>query len=69
MTELTDRLLILLVAAGAFGSLLVGWLGGFVIPSTGGQIETVLMGALIALFVAIVIGIWIEFSNIDARTE
>lgn len=43
MTEFTDRLLILLIAAGGFGGLLVGWFGGFVIPSTGGQLETVLM--------------------------
>lgn len=69
MTEVTDRLLILLIAAGGFGSLLVGWLGGFVIPSTGGQLETVLMGVLILVFVAILIGIWIEFNSINTRSE
>lgn len=68
MTEFTDRLLILLIAAGGFGGLLVGWFGGFVIPSTGGQLETVLMGALIVLFLAVLVGIWIEFNSIDTRS-
>ncbi|WP_226483190.1 hypothetical protein [Natrinema amylolyticum] len=69
MTEFTDRLLILLIAAVGFGSLLVGWFGGFVIPSTSGQLETVLMGVLVALFVAILIGIWVEFNRVSTRSE
>jgi len=67
MTTFGDRLLILLVGGTAVGGLLIGWIGGFVFTSTTGWYRIALVGLLVVLFVAILIGIWIELDRVDSR--
>ncbi|WP_247000770.1 hypothetical protein [Halosolutus gelatinilyticus] len=69
MSELTDRLLILLIAAVALGGILVGWIGGFVVPALGGWSDNIGMAVIAVLFVGILIGIWIEFNHIDTDRD
>lgn len=67
MSELTDRLLILLIASVALGGMLVGWLGGFVVPALSGWSDNIGMAVIAVLFVGLLIGIWFEFDHI--RTD
>lgn len=69
MSELTDRLLILLIVAVSLGGLLIGWIGGFVVPALSGWRQTVGMAVLLLLFVAILIGIWFEFDRVDTDRD
>ncbi|SFS52244.1 hypothetical protein [Halostagnicola kamekurae] len=66
MSELTDRLLILLIASVALGGMLVGWFGGFVVPALSGWSDNIGMAVIAVLFVAILIGIWFGFDRIRA---
>lgn len=69
MSELTDRLMILLMAAIALGGMLVGWLGGFVVPMFGGWSDNIGMAVIGVLFVALLIGIWFEFDHINTDRD
>ncbi|WP_306055388.1 hypothetical protein [Natronococcus wangiae] len=69
MSEFTDRLLILVIVAVTLGGVLIGWVGGFLVPTLGGWRETVGIAVLSVLFVAILIGIWFEFNRIDTDRD
>ena len=69
MSELTDRLLILLMASVGLGGMLVGWLGGYVVPALGGWSDNIGMAVIGVLFVAILIGIWFEFDHISTSRD
>lgn len=69
MSDITDRLLILLIVAVTLGGMLVGWVGGFIVPALSGWRETVGMAVLFFVFVAILIGIWFEFGRIDTDRD
>lgn len=61
----TDRLLIMVVVVTAFAVLFVGWAGGLVEAEAVGLSERGLQVALAAAFVAVIAGIWYQFSRID----
>ncbi|WP_265108622.1 hypothetical protein [Halosolutus halophilus] len=65
MSELTDRLLILVVAATALLVLITGWAGGLVEAVLGGVADTIVLGALGLLLLLVLLGIWQEFSTIE----
>lgn len=68
MGELSDRLLILLIAATGFLVLLVGWELALVEGlemELAGQVEAILYAAVIVVFVLMVISVWIETERID----
>lgn len=67
MGELSDRLLILIVAGTGLAVLLVGWAGGLVEAELAGMTESVVLGVLGLLFVAVLIGIWVEFGRVRGR--
>lgn len=69
MSEITDRLLILLIVAVALGGILVGWLGGFIVPALGGWSDQVGMAVIAVFFVAILIGVWFEFDRIGTDRD
>ncbi|WP_254530416.1 hypothetical protein [Natrinema gelatinilyticum] len=65
MSELSDRLLLLLVAFGSLGTLILAWFGGFLVAGTSGWVETVGLSLLALLLFGILIGIWHELKAID----
>ncbi|WP_254523735.1 hypothetical protein [Natrinema caseinilyticum] len=65
MSELTDRLLLLLIAFGSLGTLILAWFGGFIVAGTSGWLETVGLTLLVFPLVGTLIGIWYEFEAID----
>ncbi|AHF99016.1 hypothetical protein HALLA_09155 [Halostagnicola larsenii XH-48] len=68
MGELSDRLLILLIAATGLLVLLVGWELALVEAlemELSGRVEAILYVAVIVVFVLVVISVWIETERID----
>ncbi|MFC7213537.1 hypothetical protein ACFQO4_05500 [Saliphagus sp. GCM10025334] len=65
MSEFSDRLLILLMASVTLGSVLIGWVGGFLLPQVTGWGQNVGMAILFVVFVAALIGVWFELKSID----
>ncbi len=69
MGEYTDRLMILLIAVGGLGTLIVAWFGGFIVAGTSGWVETVGLTLLVLLFVGVLVGIWHEFNTTDTEQQ
>lgn len=67
MSEFTDRLLILIVAIVGLGSLIVAWIGGFVVGEMSGWMRTLGLAVLVALFLVVLVGVWHEFDEIDTE--
>lgn len=68
MGELSDRLLILLIAATGLLVLLVGWELALVEAlemELSGRVEAALYAAVIVVFVLVVVSVWIETERID----
>lgn len=65
MTDLGDRLLIMIVAATGLAVLFVGWAGGLAESALAGTTETVVLSVLGAAFLLVLAGAWREFG----RTE
>lgn len=65
MYKITDRLVILVLAATGFAVLIMGWAGGLVQAELGGFAETAVLGALVVLFVLALAAIWREFGRVD----
>lgn len=57
MTNFTDRILLVVIASTALGSLFM-WLSGFVEAEVSGTNELLFRGMLIVLFVATMVLIW-----------
>ncbi|WP_440763815.1 hypothetical protein [Natronorubrum sp. DTA7] len=69
MSQLGDRLVILLIAATGFAVLIAGWAGGLVEAEAPIGWEFALMGGLFLLLILVLIGFWMEFSLIDRDRE
>lgn len=67
MSEFTDRLLLLIIAIVGLGSLIVAWIGGFVVAGMSGMTETIGLAVLVSLFLIALIGVWHEFNEIDTE--
>ncbi|QLK26396.1 hypothetical protein HYG81_01890 [Natrinema zhouii] len=67
MSEFTDRLLILIIAVVGLGSMIVAWLGGYIVAEMSGMTETVGLAVLVLLFIGALIGVWHEFNDINTR--
>lgn len=68
MSDLSDRLFVLLIAATGLLVLFVGWewaLVEAVETQLAERIETGLYVALALVFLLILIGVWIEFRRVD----
>lgn len=65
MTEFTDRLVMLIIAATGLAVLVLGWTGGLIEAELEGTTETVLLAGVGLLFLGLLIAVWIEFSRID----
>lgn len=65
MGELSDRLILLVIAGTALIGVLLGWAGGLVEASAAGITEPILLALLAGLTVVILVGIWFEFNAID----
>ncbi|WP_207588050.1 hypothetical protein [Halomontanus rarus] len=65
MGELSDRLLILIVAGTGLAVLLAGWGGGLTEATVGGTTESVVLCVLALFFVATLVGIQLEFDRVD----
>lgn len=61
----TDRLLIMVVVATGFAVLVGGWAGGLVRAEATGLEEIGLRVGIGAVFVAVLLGIWFAFREID----
>ncbi|GAB3674890.1 hypothetical protein [Halopiger thermotolerans] len=61
----TDRLLIMVVVVTGFAVLFAGWAGGLVEAEAVGINELGLQIGLAVVFVAVIAGIWYQFSRID----
>lgn len=61
----TDRLLLMLIVATGFVVLVGGWAGGLVEAESAGVTELALLGLIGAVFVAVLLGAWHEFRDID----
>ncbi len=69
MNQLSDRLLILVIAATGFLVLVAGWAGGLVEAEAPIGWELALIGGLILLVLVVLIGFWTEFSLVDRDRE
>lgn len=63
--DLGDRLLLLVVAATALFVLVLGWAAGLVEAELSGWADTLVLSALALLFLAVLVGIWFEFNDIE----
>lgn len=72
MSERSDRFLILLIAATGLLVLLVGWELAIVEAlqrDLAGRVEVVLYAAVIAVFLLVGVGAWIETKRIDENRD
>ncbi|WP_247002554.1 hypothetical protein [Halosolutus gelatinilyticus] len=67
MSELTDRLMILVIAATGLLVLIAGWAGGLVEAELAGLPETLVLGGLFVLLVLALVGVWYEFNHTETR--
>lgn len=67
MTEFTDRVLILLIAAGALVAITLGWGRGLIRAQEGGIEQYLLVGAAALLVVGVMAGAWFAFDRIETR--
>lgn len=65
MTDLGDRLVVVLIAATGFAVLIVGWAGGLIEAEVPGVSQYVLLGLLGFAFLAVLVGIWTAFGEVD----
>ncbi len=65
MSELSDRLFILILSFVGFGGFFIAIVGSFVMADLHGPTRHVVIGALTLLILATLVGIWFEFNNID----
>lgn len=65
MSELSDRILILIVAAVGIGGMFVAILGGLVEAELVGTPRTIVMVGLAGFVVAILVGLWFGFDRIE----
>ncbi|WP_276254031.1 hypothetical protein [Halomontanus rarus] len=65
MGELSDRLLLLVVAGTGLTVPLAGWGGGLAEATVGGTAESVVLSVLALLSVATLVGIQLEFDRVD----
>ena len=64
MKELGVRVLVLIVAATALGTLIM-WFGAFLSGLTAGWAQYAVLGLLGILYVAVLIGVWKSFDMIN----
>ncbi|WP_254766961.1 hypothetical protein [Salinilacihabitans rarus] len=64
MSELGDRILLLIVAATGVSVLIAGWAGGLVEAEAGGWTELALFGFLGFLVFVLLVGLWRGFGEI-----
>lgn len=69
MSQLGDRLVILLIAATGFAVLVAGWAGGLVEAEAPFGWEHALLIGLLLVFLLVLIGFWTEFNLIDRERE
>ncbi|KDE60387.1 hypothetical protein EL22_00265 [Halostagnicola sp. A56] len=72
MSERSDRFLILLIAATGLLVLLVGWELAIVEAlqrDLAGRVEVILYAAVIAVFLLVGVGAWIETKRIDENRD
>ncbi|SEV88652.1 hypothetical protein [Natrinema salifodinae] len=69
MGEFTDRLLILIIAVVGLGSLIIAWLGGFVVAEMGGWMEIGGLAVLVVLFLVALVGVWHEFNTVETESR
>ena len=67
MTELTDRLVILLIAGGALAAMTLGWGRGLIQGQDAGAEQYVLLGAGALVLVGVLVGVWFAFDRIETR--
>lgn len=65
MGELSDRLVLIIIAGTALIVFLLGWAGGLVEAAAGGILELSLLALLGVIVIMLLIGIWLEFREID----
>ena len=68
MTDLGDRLIILLLAVIVLGSLILGFWGAFVVAEVPRGAQLALLGVIGLLIVGILAFVWMEFDLIDIRS-
>ncbi|QSW99994.1 hypothetical protein [Haloterrigena alkaliphila] len=69
MSELSDRLLLLVIAGTGLIVFTVGWAGGLVESKALGEWQTVLIVALALVAILLLVGLWKEFDLIDTRDQ
>ena len=69
MTELGDRLVILVIAVTGLLVLGLGWAGGLIEAEASALGEVAMFGGLALLVVLIVVGLWKGFDKINSRPD
>ena len=69
MTELADRLVILVIAVTGLLVFALGWAGGLVEAETGAWTEIALFAGLALLAGIVVVGIWKGFDRVNSRPD
>ncbi|MFC4542857.1 hypothetical protein ACFO5R_13085 [Halosolutus amylolyticus] len=67
MSELTDRLAILAIAATGLLVLIVGWAGGLVEAELAGLSARLALAVLFAILALVLGGIWWEFNHTETE--
>lgn len=67
MAEFTDRLVILLIAAGALAAMTLGWGRGLIQGQDVGAEQYVLLGAGALVLLGVLAGVWVALDRIETR--
>ncbi|WP_339102358.1 hypothetical protein [Haloterrigena salinisoli] len=69
MTELADRLVILVIAGTGLIVFTLGWAGGLIESKALGEWQTALLVGLALVTILVLIGLWKEFNAINTRDQ
>lgn len=69
MSQLSDRLLILLIGVVGFGSIIFAWFGGLVEAEFGGLPRQWGFIGLGIVLLIVLVGVWLEATHIDHERD
>ena len=69
MSERTDRLLVLLIAAGALAAMTLGWGRGLIRGQEAGAEQYLVLGAAGLVLIGVLVGAWFALGRVETRRD